>query len=104
MSTAPEPSVPEPSHFRLHLPATGDTLDAPASSTLLHTLLRAGVLWPASCRNGTCRRCIGQLQAGTVRYSVAWPGLLPEEKTQGCVLPCVALPTSHVVLAPPPID
>lgn len=87
--------------FRLHLPETGDTLDAPADASLLQTLLRAGLAWPASCRNGTCRACIGRLGAGTVRYRVEWPGLLPEEKAQGCVLPCVAEPTSDVVLLGP---
>jgi len=88
--------------YTLHLVDTGLALHAPASATLLQTLLAAGMPWPASCRNGTCRACIGQLTAGTVRYSVAWPGLLPEEKAQGCVLPCVAHPTSDVTLAPPP--
>lgn len=87
--------------FRLHLPETGDTLAAPADASLLQTLLRAGLAWPASCRNGTCRACIGRLGAGTVRYRVEWPGLLPEEKAQGCVLPCVAEPTSDVVLLGP---
>ncbi len=86
---------------RLHLGATGETLAAPTDASLLQTLLRAGQAWPASCRNGSCRACIGQLAAGTVRYSVDWPGLLPEEKASGCVLPCVAYPTSDVVLTPP---
>ncbi len=86
---------------RLHLRATGETLTAPADASLLQTLLRAGLAWPASCRNGSCRACIGQLAAGTVRYGVEWPGLLPEEKASGCVLPCVAYPTSDVVLTPP---
>ena len=86
---------------RLHLSTTGHTLVAPADASLLQSLLRAGQAWPASCRNGTCRSCIGQLAAGTVRYSVEWPGLLPEEKASGCVLPCVAYPTSDVVLTPP---
>ena len=85
---------------RLHLRATGETLTAPADTSLLQTLLGAGQAWPASCRNGSCRACIGQLAAGTVRYSVDWPGLLPEEKASGCVLPCVAYPTSDVVLTP----
>lgn len=85
---------------RLHLRATGETLTAPADTSLLQTLLLAGLAWPASCRNGSCRACIGQLAAGTVRYSVDWPGLLPEEKASGCVLPCVAYPTSDVTLAP----
>ncbi|MGS5086449.1 2Fe-2S iron-sulfur cluster-binding protein [Hydrogenophaga sp. A37] len=92
---------PEPDTFQLHLPHKGETLTVPAETTLLRALLDAGVPWPASCRNGTCRACIGQLVSGTVRYSVAWPGLLPEEKAKGCVLPCVASPTSDVVLAPP---
>ena len=86
---------------QLRLPDTGDTLVVPAGATLLQALLGAGVGWPASCRNGTCRACIGQLVSGTVRYTVEWPGLLPEEKAQGVVLPCVACPTSDVVLAPP---
>jgi ferredoxin len=89
------------SAFRLHLPDAHQTLDAPGSDTLLLTLQRADVPWPASCRNGTCRACIGRLGAGTVRYRVEWPGLLPEEKAQGCVLPCVAEPTSDVVLLGP---
>jgi ferredoxin len=92
---------PEPSTFQLHLHDGGATLTVPAGTTLLRALLGAGVAWPASCRNGTCRACIGQLVSGTVRYSVEWPGLLPEEKTQGCVLPCVACPTSDVVLDRP---
>jgi ferredoxin len=87
--------------FRLQLPDARQTLEAPAAQTLLQTLLRAGIPWPASCRNGSCRACIGRLGAGTVRYRVAWPGLLPEEKAQGCVLPCVAEPTSDVVLLGP---
>lgn len=91
----------DPSAFRLHLPDAHQSLVAPGSDTLLLTLQRAGVPWPASCRNGTCRACIGRLGAGTVRYRVEWPGLLPEEKAQGCVLPCVAEPTSDVVLLGP---
>ena len=34
----------------------------------------------------------------SVRYDIAWPGLSPEEKAEGCVLPCVAYPESDVVL------
>jgi hypothetical protein len=33
-----------------------------------------------------------------VDYRIAWPGLLPEEKAGGWVLPCVAYPLSDVVL------
>lgn len=87
--------------FELHLPAWGVCVPAPADATLLESLQRAGYSWPVSCRNGSCRSCRGQLLAGAVRYTVAWPGLLPEKKASGAVLPCVATPTSHVTLAPP---
>lgn len=89
---------------RLRLVSTGQDMEASADASLLQSLHRAGVAWPSSCRNGTCRVCIGQLVSGSVRYSVEWPGLLPEEKTAGAVLPCVAWPSSDVALAPPQQD
>jgi ferredoxin len=58
------------------------------------------VNWLSSCRNGSCRTCIGQLLEGTVRYEVEWPGLSAEEKAEGYVLPCVAKPCSNVKLKP----
>ena len=84
----------------LRLLPGGEELAAPTDETLLQTVLKAGLNWPSSCRNGTCRVCIGQLVRGTVLYRVEWPGLLPEEKAGGAVLPCVACPTSDVVLGP----
>lgn len=86
--------------WTLGLPGQGVTLAAPADRTLLQSMQRAGVAWPSSCRNGTCRACIGHLVAGSVRYGVDWPGLLPEEKATGAVLPCVAYPLDDVTLRP----
>jgi ferredoxin len=72
--------------------------DAWANQPLLMSLEAGGIDWPSSCRNGTCRTCIGQLERGEVRYDIEWPGLSAEEKAQGFVLPCVARPCSDVVL------
>lgn len=91
--------IPRP--WTLALPDQGVCLPAAEDRSLLQTMLRAGVAWPASCRNGTCRTCIGHLASGSVRYGVDWPGLLPEEKVAGAVLPCVAYPTSDVSLTGP---
>lgn len=90
-----------PSTTRIRLDVAGQTLQAPTGQTLLRTLQEAGMTWPASCRNGTCRACIGRLARGSVRYEIEWPGLLPEEKAAGCVLPCAAYPVSDVVLMGP---
>ena len=94
--------LPAPTHtLTLHGPATALALQAAPDQTLLQVLLHAGVPWPVSCRNGTCRTCIGQLAEGRVRYTVEWPGLLPEEKAAGCVLPCVACAQTDVILLGP---
>jgi ferredoxin len=69
--------------------------------TLLQAAEAAGVELPSSCRNGTCRACLAQLLEGRVRHCVAWPGLSAEEKAQGWVLPCVAVPEGDVVLFQP---
>lgn len=62
---------------------------------------QGGIAWPSSCRNGSCRTCIGQMRAGQVQYSVEWPGLSAEERQEGWVLPCVAHPVADVVLQDP---
>ena len=78
----------------LRFTADGDT-------PLLLAAENAGVALPSSCRNGTCRTCIGHLAQGEVRYAIDWPGLSPEEKAEGCVLPCVAYPDGDVTLQDP---
>lgn len=74
------------------------TFTAAPGQTLLSSAEQHLLAWPSSCRNGTCRTCIGQLHSGAVRYAIDWPGLSAQEKAQGYVLPCVAYPTADVVL------
>lgn len=76
----------------------GQPFDAWGNQPLLHSMEQGGIDWPSSCRNGTCRTCLGQLESGQVRYEMDWPGLSAEEKAEGYVLPCVAHPCSDVVL------
>jgi ferredoxin len=73
-------------------------VDAWTNQPLLLSLEQGGIDWPSSCRNGTCRTCIGQLSSGEVRYEIEWPGLSAEEKAEGCILPCVAFPCSDLTL------
>jgi ferredoxin len=97
MSTPPNP-VPE---FNVTIEPGGWRIAAAAGATLLHTAEAAGLTLPSSCRNGTCRTCLCRLTAGSVRYLVEWPGLSIEEKRDGFILPCVAVPESDVVLHAP---
>lgn len=91
--------MPEPEQtFTVQVLPAGLQFDAPSTLTLLEAAEMSRVQLPSSCRNGSCRTCLCQLLSGEVAYTIEWPGLLAEEKAQGCVLPCVALPLSDVVL------
>lgn len=83
--------------FEACLQPSGTLFAASADQPLLRSAADAGIELPSSCRNGTCRSCISLLLSGSVRYVVEWPGVLPEEKAQGWILPCVAYPVSNVV-------
>jgi ferredoxin len=76
----------------------GWTVAAPADTTILHAAEQAGIELPSSCRNGTCRTCICRLESGWVRYLVEWPGLSFDEKREGWILPCVAVPEGDVIV------
>ena len=82
----------------------GQTFEARKNQTLLDALEQGGLPWPSSCRSGSCRTCLSTLVLGEVRYEMPWPGITPEEKAEGCVLPCVAYPLTDVVLRDPFAD
>ena len=89
-----------PTLFTGHTETDGQQFDAWSNQSLLMSMEQGSIDWPSSCRNGTCRTCMGQLVSGQVRYEIEWPGLSTEEMAGGCVLPCVAHPCSSVVLRP----
>jgi ferredoxin len=87
-----------PARFTIVIEPSGHRFDAPARVPLLQSAREAGLMLASSCRNGTCRSCICRLLSGHVRYAVEWPGLSAEEKAEGLILPCVAVPESPLVL------
>ena len=91
-------STEAPPFFIASVAPSGQQFDAWSNQPLLLSLEQGGLDWPSSCRNGTCRTCIGQLVHGRVRYEIEWPGLSAEEKLEGYVLPCVAFPCSDLTL------
>ena len=98
-SSPPSPT-PEPQRFTARLQTSGQEFAAAGDVPLLLSAQLAGIELSSSCRNGTCRACRCQLISGGVVYQIAWPGLSADEKRSGLILPCVAMPTSDVVLAP----
>lgn len=84
--------------FQVRLGDDGPRFAALPGRTLLQSAEDAGLVLPNSCRVGTCRACMQQLEAGCVRYRIEWPGLLAEEKAEGWILPCAAYPASDLVV------
>ena len=89
-----------PPFFIARVGDDGTQCDAWPDQPLLHSLEQGGIDWPSSCRNGTCRTCIGMLAQGQVHYRIEWPGVTREEQAEGCVLPCIAYPSSDLRLEP----
>ena len=87
-----------PDRFSIVLEPSGHCFDAPAGVPVLQSARDAGLMLSSSCRNGTCRACICRMVSGRVGYAIEWPGLSAEEKAEGFILPCVAVPESALVL------
>ncbi len=95
---APAAAADRTAAFQVRFEDRRDGFAAEPGEALLHAAARAGIELPSSCRNGTCRTCMCQLVSGEVGYSIRWPGLLPEEKAAGWILPCIAHARSDLVL------
>src|SRR5206468_3906274 len=102
----PGPEVPSsvtlaPPSFAVRFESDARSFSAAPDETLVGAAARAGIELPTSCRNGTCRTCMCQVRSGEIAYRIQWPGLLPEEKEAGWILPCIAYPRSDLVLDSP---
>jgi ferredoxin len=88
-------------HYCVVIEPKGFQFEASGTRSLLESARLSNVVLPSSCRNGTCRECMCRMVQGRVKYKIEWPGLSPDEKAEGYILPCVALPESDLVLDVP---
>jgi ferredoxin-NADP reductase len=99
-AAAPRPagSRPEtgPRQYEITFAATGRSIAANGSHTLLETAEAEGIAIPASCRSGVCQACRTRVADGDVDCQSSV--LDPEDRADGFVLPCVSWAQSDVVL------
>ena len=70
-----------------------------SDETILAAALRANLILPYGCRDGACGSCKSRVIEGDVRHASFQASTLTEaEQKQGYILPCVARPTSDLVL------
>lgn len=91
----------DPAVYWLTVLPGGWRLPVCPGQTLLLAALDGGVRLARSCRNGTCRTCLARVLSGQAHHTIAWPGLLAEEKAAGWILPCVATADSDLTIEAP---
>ncbi len=67
--------------------------------SVLDQAYKQGVALPWSCRAGICGTCKQTLQSGVVDHPEA-PAITAQERAQGKILTCCAVPLTDVVIAP----
>jgi len=88
-------------NFAIQFVPSGLACASDGATSILVSAEAAGIDLPSSCRNGTCRTCLCRLRSGSVRYLVEWPGLSLDEKKDGDILTCVAVPLSDLLIDAP---
>ncbi len=75
---------------------TGSRFEVGDDETILDAALRQSIVFPYSCRGGTCGTCKARLLAGEVRYDHPPRAIDEDEIAGGDVLLCQARPTGDV--------
>lgn len=79
---------------------TGTTVSVSEDETVLAAALGAGVAYPHSCQAGRCGACKSRLLAGRVELLAhSRFALSAEERSQGLILACRAMPRSDLVVS-----
>ncbi|MGH7906915.1 MAG: 2Fe-2S iron-sulfur cluster-binding protein [Candidatus Binataceae bacterium] len=87
--------------FKVRIAQLAQTVEAETGETILQAALRAGVDYPHGCRSGNCGACKSELLEGETEMS-PWSefALSADERAQGLILACRALPWSDCAVAP----
>jgi CDP-4-dehydro-6-deoxyglucose reductase len=75
---------------------TGHRFEVEDDETILDAGLRNSIVFPYSCRGGTCGTCKARLVAGKVHYAHPPQALTEDELAAGYVLLCQAQPEADV--------
>ena len=81
--------------FKVKVRNVDRTIDVDAGESILEAAILAGIDYPCGCQSGNCGACKSELVSGEVEMSPYSDfALLDEERDQGLVLACRAVPWS----------
>jgi naphthalene 1,2-dioxygenase ferredoxin reductase component len=86
--------------FQVLIRQHGGPIAVEPGATILESALEQGVPYPHGCRSGNCGACKSSLERGEVEMAAySEYALTPEERGQGLILACRAVPWSDVEVA-----
>ncbi|HYC13401.1 MAG TPA: 2Fe-2S iron-sulfur cluster-binding protein, partial [Stellaceae bacterium] len=86
--------------FSVFIRQHGAAIAVEPGQTVLEAALAAGVPYPHGCRSGNCGSCKSSLEGGEVDLAAYSDyALTPEEREQGLILACRAMPWSDASVA-----
>ncbi len=86
--------------IHIEIRQSGRTIAVPEGVTILEAALSEGIAYPHGCRSGRCGSCKSRLVTGKVDLlNHSRFALSEEEKAQGLILACRAIPTTDVIVA-----
>ena len=87
--------------FKVRIAQADRTIDVPTGATILEAALAQGVAYPHGCRSGNCGACKSRArEAGEVDLApYSDYALTEEERAQGLILACRAMPWSDAAVA-----
>ncbi|HVM82228.1 MAG TPA: 2Fe-2S iron-sulfur cluster-binding protein [Stellaceae bacterium] len=86
--------------YRVSIRQHGAAIAVEPGQTILEAALAAGVPYPHGCRSGNCGSCKSSLEGGEVELAAYSDyALSPEERAQGLILACRAMPWSDASVA-----
>lgn len=84
----------------VHIRQAGRTIAVPEGVTILDAALADDIAYPHGCRSGRCGACKSRLVTGEVNFlNHSRFALSDEEKAQGLILACRAIPTTDTTVA-----
>jgi len=86
--------------FQVFIRQHGAAIAVEPGATILESALAQGVPYPHGCRSGNCGACKSSLESGDVELAPHSEfALTPEERAQGLILGCRAVPWSDASVA-----
>ena len=86
--------------FQVFIRQHGGTIAVEPGATILESALAQAVPYPHGCRSGNCGACKSSLERGDVEMAAHSDfALTPEERAQGLILACRAVPWSDAEVA-----